>query len=174
MEPYFTDLATAFVRGRLGDPAATIDDGRKAGLRLHKFKRNTELPRVKRVLGMLRGLAPDSPLDLGSGKGTFLWPLLVNFSHLPVVISFRLRKGRSQIYSRDRRCHSRAASAWFSALGQQFLILYSSPSLHADSQERSTRSTDHEADRPQVRRHVATFMITSSVLLAAARPPVLC
>lgn len=49
MEPYFTDLATAFVRGRLGNPAATIDDGLKAGLRLHKFKRNTELPRVKRV-----------------------------------------------------------------------------------------------------------------------------
>jgi len=32
MEPYFTDLATAFVRGRLGDPAATIDDGLKASL----------------------------------------------------------------------------------------------------------------------------------------------
>ena len=84
METYFTDLATAFVRGRLGDPAATIDDGRKAGLRLHKFKRNTELPRVKRVLGMLRGLAPESLLDLGSGRGTFLWPLLASFPHLPV------------------------------------------------------------------------------------------
>jgi len=135
MEPYFTDLATAFVRGRLGNPAAAIDDGLKAGLRLHKFKRNTELPKVKRVIGMLRGLAPDSPLDLGSGKGTFLWPLLVNFSHLPVVISFRLRKERSQNQSRAKRCHCRAASAWFSALGRQFLILYSSSSLHTDSQE---------------------------------------
>ena len=85
MEPYFTDLATAFVRGRLGNPAATIDDGLKAGLRLHKFKRNTELPRVKRVLGMLRGLAPENLLDLGSGRGTFLWPLLASLPHLPVT-----------------------------------------------------------------------------------------
>ena len=52
-----------------------------------------------------------------------------------LVARFHLRKGRSQIYSRDRRCHSRAASAWFSALGQQYLIVYSSPSLHTDSQE---------------------------------------
>lgn len=44
MERYFTDLATAFVRGRLGNPAAMIEDGLAAGLRLHKFKQNTELP----------------------------------------------------------------------------------------------------------------------------------
>lgn len=85
MDRYFTDLATAFVRGRLGNPAATIDDGLAAGLRLHKFKRNAELPRVKRVLGMLRGLAPDSLLDIGSGRGTFLWPLLASFPQLQVT-----------------------------------------------------------------------------------------
>jgi SAM-dependent methyltransferase len=85
MERYFTDLATAFVRGRLGAPAATIEDGLAAGLRLHKFKQNTELPRVKRVLGVLRGLAPESLLDIGSGRGTFLWPLLATFPSLPVT-----------------------------------------------------------------------------------------
>ena len=85
MERYFTDLATAFVRGRLGKTTATIEEGIEAGLRLHKFKQNTELPRVKRVLGILRGLAPDSLLDIGSGRGTFLWPLLANFPLLPVT-----------------------------------------------------------------------------------------
>jgi hypothetical protein len=58
MERYFSELATAFVRGRLGDPAASIDDGLAAGLRLHKFKQNQDLARVRRVLSLLRGLGP--------------------------------------------------------------------------------------------------------------------
>jgi ubiquinone/menaquinone biosynthesis C-methylase UbiE len=85
MERYFTELATAFVRGRLGDPGATIEDGLHAGLRLHKFKQNTELSRVKRVIGLLRGLAPESLLDIGSGRGTFLWPMLSGFAELEVT-----------------------------------------------------------------------------------------
>jgi 2-polyprenyl-3-methyl-5-hydroxy-6-metoxy-1,4-benzoquinol methylase len=85
MERYFTELATAFVRGRLGRADATIADGLAAGLQLHKFKQNTELPRVQRVLGMLRSLAPEDLLDVGSGRGTFLWPLLAHFPALPVT-----------------------------------------------------------------------------------------
>jgi len=84
MERYFTELTSAFVRGRLMQPNATIEDGLDAGLRLHKFKVNSELPRVQRVLGILRGLAPASLLDVGSGRGTFLWPLLMEFPQLPV------------------------------------------------------------------------------------------
>ena len=88
---YFTSLAAAFVRGRLpeladeGDDSTVLARGMAAGLRLHKFKRNTELPRVHRVLGALRGLAPESLLDVGSGRGTFLWPLLEAFPALPVT-----------------------------------------------------------------------------------------
>jgi ubiquinone/menaquinone biosynthesis C-methylase UbiE len=93
---YFTALAAAFVRGRLPDLAAVAeregwDDpsviarGVEAGLRLHKFKRQAELPRVRRVLGALHGLAPSSLLDVGSGRGTFLWPLLDAFPGLPVT-----------------------------------------------------------------------------------------
>lgn len=85
MERYFTELASAFVRGRLKEGAATIDDGLRAGLRLHKFKANAELPRVRRVLGILRGMQPASLLDVGSGRGTFLWPLLSEFPGLPVT-----------------------------------------------------------------------------------------
>lgn len=84
-DPYFTSLATAFIRGRLGDSGATLQDGVAAGLRLHKFKSNADLPRVQRVLGILRGLNPESLLDIGSGRGTFLWPLLSTFPALPVT-----------------------------------------------------------------------------------------
>src|SRR5262249_45199260 len=82
---YFTDLATAFVRGRLMHPSATVQEGLDAGLHLHKFKVNSELPRVQRILGILRSLAPENLLDIGSGRGTFLWPLLAAFPELFVT-----------------------------------------------------------------------------------------
>lgn len=87
---YYTKLAAAFVRGKL-DGLATLTDeqaiaaGRAHGLRLHKFKQQAELPRVRRVLGILHGLAPTSLLDIGSGRGTFLWPLLNEFPQLEVT-----------------------------------------------------------------------------------------
>ena len=86
MDRYFTDLATAFVRGRLANPSATLADGLQAGLRLHKFKTDTQLPRVQKVIGILHAIAPTSLLDVGSGRGTFLWPLLSTFPHLPVTV----------------------------------------------------------------------------------------
>lgn len=87
---YFTELAAAFVRGKLGvsgglTPKELIEFGRVNELRLHKFKRNTELPRVKKVLGILQGLSPSTLLDIGSGRGTFLWPLLDAFPYLQVT-----------------------------------------------------------------------------------------
>lgn len=90
LERYYLDLAAAFVRGRLVatrdlPPARLFAAGRAGGLRLHKFKRNAGLPRVRKALGIPRGLAPASLLDVGSGRGTFLWPLLDAFPALPVV-----------------------------------------------------------------------------------------
>ena len=89
---YFTHLAVAFVRGKLGHhlpPDLSLDEiikvGLASGLRLHKFKRNAELPRVRKILGILQGLGPASVLDIGSGRGTFLWPLLDAFPHLQVT-----------------------------------------------------------------------------------------
>ncbi len=87
---YFLELAAAFVRGRLPDApeldsAELIEFGRAKGLRLHRFKRATELPRVRAALGALRGLNPTGLLDVGSGRGTFLWPLLDAFPDLPVT-----------------------------------------------------------------------------------------
>ncbi|WP_321476741.1 class I SAM-dependent methyltransferase [uncultured Paludibaculum sp.] len=62
-----------------------METGLQAGLRLHKFKQNTELPRVRTALGILRSLQPENLLDIGSGRGTFLWPLLADFPSLPVT-----------------------------------------------------------------------------------------
>jgi ubiquinone/menaquinone biosynthesis C-methylase UbiE len=89
---YYVALAAAFVRGRLGiapnvstSTHDLVRQGLKAGLRLHKFKRTMELRRVNQVLGVLRGLAPSELLDIGSGRGTFLWPLVDAFPGLPIT-----------------------------------------------------------------------------------------
>jgi 2-polyprenyl-3-methyl-5-hydroxy-6-metoxy-1,4-benzoquinol methylase len=95
-EHYYLELAAAFVRGRRPDapelpPAELVAWGLENQLRLHKFKRDTELPRVRRVFGLLRGLMSTpsgegtSLVDLGSGRGTFLWPLLAAFPELRVT-----------------------------------------------------------------------------------------
>lgn len=105
--PLYTRLAAAYVRGRmigsalaaarpdLFDPAldaltpedlqALVALGAAEGLRLHRFKRTMGLARVGRVLGILRGVAPAELLDIGSGRGAFLWPLLDSMPHLPVT-----------------------------------------------------------------------------------------
>jgi ubiquinone/menaquinone biosynthesis C-methylase UbiE len=87
---YYVELGAAFARGRTGerladDDAAAFEEGKRRGLKMHKFKRNAELPRVRRVLSLLAGLAPESMLDIGSGRGTFLWPLLDAFPSLDVT-----------------------------------------------------------------------------------------
>ena len=85
----YDNIAAAFVRGTLPE-ATSLDDpsaialGRSRGLKLHRFKRSSALPRVKRVLGSLAGLAPESLLDVGSGRGAFLWPLADSFHALPI------------------------------------------------------------------------------------------
>src|SRR6266536_1555718 len=87
---YYLELAAAFVRHRLPDlaglpPAELFRRGLEAGLRLHHFKRTAGLPRVRKVLGILRGLAPTDLLDVGSGRGVFLWPLVDSFPDLRVL-----------------------------------------------------------------------------------------
>ncbi len=107
-EYYFAKLAAAFVRGKLasnnyGHNLSThlsepflgeltnlelceiVEFGLAIGLHLHKFKRTMGLSRVQKVLGVLQGLAPINLLDVGSGRGSFLWPLLDAFPELLVT-----------------------------------------------------------------------------------------
>lgn len=58
-------------------------------LKLHYFKEKEEMPRVKAVMGFLHGIIPAgqcaSLLDVGSGRGAFLFPLLRDFPGLEVT-----------------------------------------------------------------------------------------
>lgn len=104
MSEYETLLAAAYVRGRsgpealpdgLGDiPLGALTDGelerlvelgREAGWKLYPFKKKDDLPRVSAVLGFLRGIGPESLLDVGSGRGVFLFPFLRDFPEVPVT-----------------------------------------------------------------------------------------
>jgi 2-polyprenyl-3-methyl-5-hydroxy-6-metoxy-1,4-benzoquinol methylase len=105
--PYYERLAAAFVRGPLaaattdgvhaglltanldtlspGEWLALIAIGESRGLRLHRFKRTIELPHVRKVLGALRGMHSHDLLDVGTGRGAFVWPLLDAFPALSVT-----------------------------------------------------------------------------------------
>jgi ubiquinone/menaquinone biosynthesis C-methylase UbiE len=79
-ESHYVALAAAYARGALDRPDldddAALAAAALADLRLHRFKRTAGLPRVRRVIGALRGLGAQRLLDVGSGRGAFLWPLL--------------------------------------------------------------------------------------------------
>ena len=106
----YKDLAAAYVRGEdkrqdIGLPeeltALSLEDlyedqkdelvsyGKKAELKMHYFKEKDELPRVQLVMGFLRGMVASgqiaSVLDVGSGRGAFLFPLLTEFPGLEVT-----------------------------------------------------------------------------------------
>ena len=59
--------------------------GRGAALKLYRFKNMGELPRVQKVMGFLKGVWPESLLDVGSGRGVFLFPFLTEFPFVPVT-----------------------------------------------------------------------------------------
>ena len=104
---HYSWLAAAFVRGQSrlsGHPALPnhllhtplaeltapqqtelITAGLAAELPLYPFKRTMPLPRVTWALAVLQTIQPTSLLDIGSGRGTFLWPMLDTFPTLPVI-----------------------------------------------------------------------------------------
>lgn len=67
------------------DCAQLLEMGKVAGLKTHYFKRHEALPRVKTVIGFLRGIQPESLLDVGSGRGVFLFPFIREFPWVPVT-----------------------------------------------------------------------------------------
>ncbi len=101
---YYLRIAAVYIRGKIDDhtlsedlltkPLTDLSEkeceelfqyGRNAGLKLHRFKRSASLPRVQRIISALKGLHPASLLDIGTGRGVFLSPLLNTFPWLPVT-----------------------------------------------------------------------------------------
>lgn len=62
-----------------------IEIGRAAELKMYRFKNHEELPRVKKAMGFLKSIQPESLLDVGSGRGVFLFPFLREFPWVPVT-----------------------------------------------------------------------------------------
>lgn len=84
--PYITQLTEAYRRGYeltyrgLENPPE---------MKMHYFKTKDDLPRVQVVLGFLQGIVTagqcSSLLDIGSGRGVFLFPLLRELPDLEVT-----------------------------------------------------------------------------------------
>lgn len=103
IQGYYDLLAAAYVRGagRCSIPkelaeiplealtgqelGEIVEAGRQAGLKLYHFKQREDLPRVSAVLGLLRGVRPEALLDVGSGRGAFLFPFLRDFPDTSVT-----------------------------------------------------------------------------------------
>lgn len=103
---HYLAFAAAYARGALGmrelDDATAIARGTEANLKLHRFKRSSQLPRVRAVIGALRGFAPDRIVDLGSGRGVFVWPLLDAMRELSIV-AVDVLDYRAVLYEHVRR-----------------------------------------------------------------------
>ena len=82
---------------------AMLAIGRANGIKIYDFKKtHRDLPRVARVLGFLKGIVFSSLLDVGSGRGVFLFPLLEEFPDVSVMATDIL-DARLQMLS-DVRC----------------------------------------------------------------------
>lgn len=85
-QQYFTRLADAYRRGYEKKYAGVAD---APGLKQHYFKVREDLPRVQVVLGFMQGIVAAGRcgrlLDVGSGRGAFLFPLLRDFPTLDVT-----------------------------------------------------------------------------------------
>ena len=68
------------------DEAALLAYARENDVKLYPFKRADRLlPRVQRVMGILKGLYFESLLDVGSGRGAFLIPFMDAFPSVKVT-----------------------------------------------------------------------------------------
>ena len=82
------DLPASLIQKNLDDLTEEenreiITAGKAAGLKFYYFKKtHDDMPRVTRVLGFLRSIDMENLLDVGSGRGVFLWPCMNMFPHL--------------------------------------------------------------------------------------------
>lgn len=89
-EKYYWEFLKAYIVGKFPESQSFLDEeiaskGYDEDIKLYHFKRKEILPRVHRVIGMLKSMFPATLLDVGSGRGTFLWPLLEALPDLEVT-----------------------------------------------------------------------------------------
>jgi 2-polyprenyl-3-methyl-5-hydroxy-6-metoxy-1,4-benzoquinol methylase len=84
---YHLELAAAFALGSLPELPhdQLVHAAEVAGLKMHRFKQTQVLPRVARAVGYLKSLNPTSLLDVGSGRGTSLVQILLDFPDLEIT-----------------------------------------------------------------------------------------
>lgn len=94
-ERLYAQMALSDLKDR--DCEEIVRYGLKAGVHLTRFAKTTNFPRITRVLSFLKGIEPSNLLDLGSGRGAFLWPLLDAFPDLDVTAVDRY-EDRARMY----------------------------------------------------------------------------
>ncbi|MBQ3330119.1 MAG: class I SAM-dependent methyltransferase [Ruminococcus sp.] len=91
---YVINYGGSLCAGLLNTPLDELTDaqaaelaayGKQHGMKMYRFKEKDDLPRVRAVLGFLRAVSPESALDVGSGRGAFLFPFLRDFPDTPVT-----------------------------------------------------------------------------------------
>lgn len=86
-DSYLSELAACYVRGYTGlngDDESMVKLGHARQLKMYRFKRS-ELPRVTKCIGLLKGLTPTTLLDVGTGRGVFLWTMLADIPQVDVT-----------------------------------------------------------------------------------------
>lgn len=88
---YYLGLLRSAVLGRLkkqgavcpteelSDESSLLKIADALAIKTHYFKRSNVLPRAQKVIGFLKNVSFTSLLDVGSGRGAFLFPLLDEF-----------------------------------------------------------------------------------------------
>ncbi len=70
---------------KLYDEMQLLSVATEEGIKTHYFKRSNVLPRVQKTFGFLKSIGFTSLLDVGSGRGAFVFPLLDGFSGISVT-----------------------------------------------------------------------------------------
>lgn len=114
-DAYYLTLLVAFIRGSLNSQyidneiftkniqdlsdleiEELLDLAKKHDLKTYNFKQSRELPRVAKIMSWLRAVRPQSLLDIGTGRGAFLYPFLSEFADCQVfsldILDHRLQE----------------------------------------------------------------------------------
>lgn len=84
IEPELLEMPLAVLTDR--ELAEIVALGEEARQKLYPFKAGkSELPRVRRVLSFLHGIAFETLLDIGSGRGVFVLPFMEEFPQVQVT-----------------------------------------------------------------------------------------